>query len=228
MNIQKAILLPLHDRVIVEPEKEKTETDSGMIIPDGQQEKPSRGVVIAAGPGLIGKPTEVRKGDTVLYQKNSGTPIEHDGKEYLLMPEGSIQAIVGRDEPFSPLTHHYKGIERESHIVSPHGESPQKPLFTIVLEEEVKNDEEGLVRIKPAEVYRSDVEKMKAGGILVSIRTGKSYRIDILCKKGNMFIQVADVAGCDVWIPSGENLVYYPPVPKEEEVEPFPGLDSDK
>ncbi len=85
---------PLQDRVLVKPATAETKTASGLYIPDSAKEKPQRGTVIAAGPGKKDEPTSVKAGDTVLYGKYSGTEIEVDGVEYLIMRESDIFAIV--------------------------------------------------------------------------------------------------------------------------------------
>lgn len=85
---------PLADRVLVEPAAAETKTAGGIIIPDTAKEKPQRGVIVAAGPGKKDEPTSVKAGDTVLYGKYSGTEISIDGKDYLIMRESDIFAIV--------------------------------------------------------------------------------------------------------------------------------------
>ena len=85
---------PLSDRVVLEPAEAETKTASGIIIPDTAKEKPQRGKVLAAGPGKKDEPTTVKVGDTVLYGKYSGTEITVDGKEYLIMRETDILAII--------------------------------------------------------------------------------------------------------------------------------------
>lgn len=85
---------PLADRVLVQPAEAEEKTASGIIIPDTAKEKPMRGTVIAAGPGKKDEPTTVKVGDTVLYGKYSGTEIQVDGKDFLMMRESDIFAIV--------------------------------------------------------------------------------------------------------------------------------------
>ncbi|MFN8285829.1 MAG: co-chaperone GroES [Chitinophagales bacterium] len=87
-------LTPLADRVLVKPAEAETKTAGGIIIPDSAKEKPQRGTVIAVGPGKKDEPTTVKKGDTVLYGKYSGTEIQVDGVDYLIMKESDIFAIV--------------------------------------------------------------------------------------------------------------------------------------
>ena len=85
---------PLADRVLVEPAEAETKTAGGIIIPDTAKEKPMRGKVIATGAGKKDEPITVKAGDTVLYGKYSGTEIQIDGKEYLIMRESDIYAII--------------------------------------------------------------------------------------------------------------------------------------
>lgn len=89
MNIQ-----PLSDRVLIEPAAAEEKTAGGIYIPDTAKEKPQRGTVVAVGPGKKDKPTTVKPGDTVLYGKYSGTELQVEGKDYLMMRESDILAIV--------------------------------------------------------------------------------------------------------------------------------------
>lgn len=85
---------PLADRVLIEPAQAEEKTASGIIIPDTAKEKPQRGKVVAVGPGKKDEPTTVSVGDLVLYGKYSGTEINIDGTDYLIMRESDILAIV--------------------------------------------------------------------------------------------------------------------------------------
>jgi chaperonin GroES len=85
---------PLADRILVKAAEAETTTTSGIIIPDTAKEKPQRGTVVAAGPGKKDEPVSVKVGDTVLYGKYSGTEIQLDGVEYLIMRESDIFAIL--------------------------------------------------------------------------------------------------------------------------------------
>lgn len=89
-----ANIQPLSDRVLIEPDAAETKTASGIIIPDTAKEKPLKGTVIAAGAGKKDEPTTVKPGDKVLYGKYSGTEIQVDGKDYLIMKESDIYAII--------------------------------------------------------------------------------------------------------------------------------------
>ncbi len=87
-------LKPLADRVVVEPAEAEQKTAGGIIIPDTAKEKPQKGVIVAVGPGKKDEPMTVKKGDTVLYGKYSGTEINLDGKTYLIMKESDIYATL--------------------------------------------------------------------------------------------------------------------------------------
>lgn len=90
---------PLHDRVVVEPLEADDKTSGGIIIPDTAKEKPQQGKVIAVGPGARGEdgkvnPLDVKKGNTVLYGKWSGTEVSVEGKDLLIMRESDIMGIL--------------------------------------------------------------------------------------------------------------------------------------
>ena len=94
MNIK-----PLADRVIVKP-MEKETMKGGIIIPDTAKEKPMQGTIVAVGPGQVSDKgervaPEVKKGDTVLYGKYSGTEVNVDGVDYLILRESDVLAILG-------------------------------------------------------------------------------------------------------------------------------------
>lgn len=90
---------PLADRVLVEALEAAEKTAGGLYIPDNAKEKPQKGKIIAVGPGkasdngTIVKP-EVKVGDTVLYGKYSGTEVSVDGKDYLIMRESDLLAVI--------------------------------------------------------------------------------------------------------------------------------------
>ena len=92
--MSKLNIKPLADRVLVEPAAAETKTSSGIIIPDTAKEKPQKGNIVAVGPGTKDNPVTVKVGDVVLYGKYSGTELQHDGKDYLIMKESDIFAIV--------------------------------------------------------------------------------------------------------------------------------------
>jgi chaperonin GroES len=90
---------PLHDRVLVERVEQEQKTASGIIIPDTAQEKPMEGKVVAVGKGSRSEngsvqPLDVKVGDKILFTKWGGTEIKIKGREYLIMKESDILAIV--------------------------------------------------------------------------------------------------------------------------------------
>ena len=85
---------PLADRVLIEPVEAETTTAAGIIIPDNAKEKPKKGKVVAIGNGTKDEPMTVKSGDTVLYGKYAGTELKFEGKDYLIMRESDILAIV--------------------------------------------------------------------------------------------------------------------------------------
>ena len=92
-------LKPLNDRVLVKRLETEEKTAGGLFIPDTAKEKPSRGQVIAVGPGKIdevGKriPMSVAPGNEVLFNKYAGTEVKLDGVDHLVMREEDILAIV--------------------------------------------------------------------------------------------------------------------------------------
>lgn len=92
-------LKPLNDRVLVKRIEVEEKTAGGIYIPDSAKEKPSKGEVVAAGPGKLdddGKRVKmaVKVGDSVLFAKYAGMEISIDGEEHLVMREDDILAIV--------------------------------------------------------------------------------------------------------------------------------------
>ncbi len=90
---------PLHDRVVVEPLEQEEKTAGGIIVPDTAKEKPVQGKVVAVGPGARSEdgalqPPDVKKGDTILYGKYSGTEVKIDDKELLIMRESDIMGVL--------------------------------------------------------------------------------------------------------------------------------------
>lgn len=91
---------PLHDRVVVRRVNAEEKTAGGIILPDSAQEKPSEGEVVAVGSGArneAGKIVEldVKKGDIVLFGKWSGTEVQVNGEDLLIMKESDIMGIIG-------------------------------------------------------------------------------------------------------------------------------------
>ncbi len=90
---------PLHDRVMLRRVEPETKTRGGIIIPDSATEKPMEGEIVAVGSGIrdeSGKiiPLDVKAGDRVLFSKWSGTEINMDGEEYLVMKESDIMGVL--------------------------------------------------------------------------------------------------------------------------------------
>ncbi len=94
MNIR-----PLHDRVIVRRMEEEKTSPGGIVIPDSATEKPVKGEVLAVGKGKITdsgdvRPLDVKVGDIILFGKYSGTEVNVDGEDLLVMREDDITAII--------------------------------------------------------------------------------------------------------------------------------------
>ena len=85
---------PLADRVIVEPAIAEENTAGGLYSPDTAKEKPQRGTIVAVGEGKKDEPMTCKVGDVVLYGKYAGTEINLQGKDYLIMRESDIFAII--------------------------------------------------------------------------------------------------------------------------------------
>jgi len=83
---------PLANRVLIEREEEVTTTASGIIIPDNAKEKPLQGKVLAVGPDAIDE--GINEGDTVVFGKYTGTEINLDGKELLILNSDDILGII--------------------------------------------------------------------------------------------------------------------------------------
>jgi len=90
---------PLGDKVLVERLEAESKTAGGIVLPDTAKEKPQRGKVVSVGEGKMlengtRKEVQVKKGDTVLFTSYAGTEIKIDGKEYLIMDESDIMAVI--------------------------------------------------------------------------------------------------------------------------------------
>jgi chaperonin GroES len=90
---------PLSDRVVIEPLEAEDKTKGGIYLPETAKEKPQMGKVVAAGPGKFADSgqlvkLEVKVGDTVLYGKYSGTDITLEDKDYLIVRESDILAVM--------------------------------------------------------------------------------------------------------------------------------------
>jgi chaperonin GroES len=90
---------PLGDKVLVERVEAESKTAGGIVLPDTAKEKPQRGKIVSVGEGKMlengtRKEVQVKKGDTVLFTSYAGTEIKIDGKEYLIMDESDIMAVI--------------------------------------------------------------------------------------------------------------------------------------
>ena len=90
---------PLGDRILVKLLEEEGKTAGGIILPDTAKEKPQEAKVIAVGKGRLledgtVKPLEVKVGDTVLFAKYSGSKVNHEEKEFLILREDDILAVL--------------------------------------------------------------------------------------------------------------------------------------
>jgi chaperonin GroES len=90
---------PLDDRIVVEPADADVKTAGGIVLPDNAKEKPTRGKVLAVGPGKLldtgnRGPLSVRVGDEVYYGKYSGTEVDVSGKKYTVLRESDVLAVI--------------------------------------------------------------------------------------------------------------------------------------
>ena len=90
---------PLGDKILVERLEAEEMTSGGIVLPDAAKEKPKEGKVIAVGDGKLlenGKRAsfQVKKGDHILFSSYAGTEIAADGKDYLVMAEEDVLAVV--------------------------------------------------------------------------------------------------------------------------------------
>lgn len=90
---------PLQDRVIVKRVEEEEKTKGGIIIPDTAKEKPQEGKVVAVGKGKVSEdgkiiPLDVKVNDRVLFGKYSGSEINIDGEEHIIMREEDILGVI--------------------------------------------------------------------------------------------------------------------------------------
>jgi len=90
---------PLADKVLVQRLEAETKTAGGIVLPDTAKEKPQKGKIVSVGKGKMlddgtVREMQVKKGDTVLFTSYAGTEVKIDGKEYLLMSESDIMAVI--------------------------------------------------------------------------------------------------------------------------------------
>ncbi|MCM3719832.1 co-chaperone GroES [Fictibacillus phosphorivorans] len=94
------MLKPLGDRIIIELVEGEEKTASGIVLPDSAKEKPQEGKVVAVGTGRVTDngervSLEVSEGNTIIFSKYAGTEVKYQGKEYLILRESDVLAIVG-------------------------------------------------------------------------------------------------------------------------------------
>ena len=90
---------PLADRVLVQRVEAESKTSGGIVLPDTAKEKPQQGKIVAVGEGKLlddGKrqKPQVKKGDLVLFTSYAGTDVKIDGKEYMIMNDSDIMAVI--------------------------------------------------------------------------------------------------------------------------------------
>ncbi len=90
---------PLQDRLLIQRIEEEEKTKGGIIIPDTAKEKPQEGKVIAAGKGKVSEdgklqPLDVKKGDRILFSKYSGTEVNIEGEEHLIIREDDVLGVI--------------------------------------------------------------------------------------------------------------------------------------
>ena len=94
-------LQPLGDRIVVKALEPEEKTKSGLVLPDTAKDKPKQGTVVAVGSGRVldngeVKPLEVRKGERVLFGSYAGTEVKVNGKEFLVVSENEILAVLDK------------------------------------------------------------------------------------------------------------------------------------
>ncbi|KGX85065.1 co-chaperone GroES [Pontibacillus litoralis] len=94
------MLKPLGDRVVIEVVEQEEKTASGIVLPDSAKEKPQEGKVVAVGKGRVtdnGEKValEVAENDHIIFSKYAGTEVKYEGKEYLILRESDILAVIG-------------------------------------------------------------------------------------------------------------------------------------
>lgn len=94
------MLKPLGDRIVIEIVESEEKTVSGIVLPDSAKEKPQEGRIVAVGSGRVTEngervALEVKEGDTVIYSKYAGTEVKYEGKEYLILRESDVLAVIG-------------------------------------------------------------------------------------------------------------------------------------
>src|SRR5690625_5341469 len=111
------MIKPLGDRVVIELVEQEEKTASGIVLPDSAQEKPQEGKVVAVGAGRVTdsgekRALEVKEEDRVIYSKFAGTEVNYEGKEYLILREDDILAVIGLNIYRYYLINYNKGVFR--------------------------------------------------------------------------------------------------------------------
>ncbi|TSB44923.1 co-chaperone GroES [Alkalicoccobacillus porphyridii] len=94
------MLKPLGDRIVLEQIESEETTASGIVLPDSAKEKPQEGKIVAVGTGRVTEngervALELKEGDSVIFSKYAGTEVKYEGKEYLILRESDILAVIG-------------------------------------------------------------------------------------------------------------------------------------
>ncbi|MBU9723667.1 MULTISPECIES: co-chaperone GroES [Bacillaceae] len=94
------MLKPLGDRLVIELVEQEEKTASGIVLPDSAKEKPQEGKVVAVGTGRVTEngervALEVSAGDAIIFSKYAGTEVKYEGKEYLILRESDVLAVIG-------------------------------------------------------------------------------------------------------------------------------------
>ncbi|CDQ41463.1 MULTISPECIES: co-chaperone GroES [Virgibacillus] len=93
------MIKPLGDRVVIELVEQEEKTASGIVLPDSAKEKPQEGNIVAVGSGRVTEngekvALEVSEGDRIIFSKFAGTEVKYEGKEYLILRENDILAVI--------------------------------------------------------------------------------------------------------------------------------------
>ncbi|MCM2677003.1 co-chaperone GroES [Alkalicoccobacillus plakortidis] len=94
------MLKPLGDRIVLEQIESEETTASGIVLPGSAQEKPQEGKIVAVGAGRVTDngervALELKEGDSVIFSKYAGTEVKYDGKDYLILRESDVLAVIG-------------------------------------------------------------------------------------------------------------------------------------
>lgn len=92
---------PMGARILIRQVEADTKTKGGLFIPDSAQEKPTEGIVLAIGKGRVLNdgtvlPIDLQLGDRVLFNKYTGTQIQYDGTEYIILDENHVVGVMDK------------------------------------------------------------------------------------------------------------------------------------